>query len=92
MAVIETHPVQTPTQRLDRLTLELDLLFFVWDRYDPTSVTFVACAPSSSDLNPDPAICEKCTNTSSEPSAGVMNPYPFSLLNHFTVPVATPTS
>ena len=102
MAVIEPDPVHAPAQRLQRLSLELDLLFLAWDRYDPTTATFVACnpfwpgsvsnstfAPSSSDLKPDPAIFEKCTNTSSEPSAGVMNPYPFSLLNHFTVPVAT---
>ena len=102
MAVIEPDPVHAPAQRLQRLSLELDLLFLAWDRYDPTTATFVACnpfwpgsvsnstfAPSSSDLKPEPAIFEKCTNTSSEPSAGVMNPYPFSLLNHFTVPVAT---
>jgi hypothetical protein len=45
MTVIETHPVHTPAQRLKRLTLELDLRFLVWDRYDPTGVTFVACNP-----------------------------------------------
>src|SRR3954453_19413201 len=31
---------------------------------------------------------EKCTNASLPPSSGVMNPKPFSSLNHFTTPVA----
>src|SRR4051794_41906273 len=31
---------------------------------------------------------EKCTNASFPPSSGVMNPKPFSSLNHFTTPVA----
>src|SRR5687767_6016220 len=33
----------------------------------------------------------KCTNRSLDPSSGVMNPYPLSLENHFTVPVAIET-
>src|SRR5688572_9077751 len=43
---------------------------------------------SLSDLWPLPWISEKCANTSSPPSSGVMNPNPFASLNHFTVPVA----
>src|SRR5215216_4482230 len=35
---------------------------------------------------------EKCTNRSLPPSSGVMNPYPFSLLNHLTVPSAIDAS
>src|ERR1041384_7292631 len=63
--------------------------------------TFVACgpfwpsvasnstfAPSVRDLKPSPAMPLKCTNRSFDPSSGVMKPYPFSSLNHFTVPVA----
>ena len=46
MAVIETNPVHAPTQRLERLALNLDLLFSLgWDRYDPATITFVACNP-----------------------------------------------
>src|SRR5690554_6997966 len=33
-------------------------------------------------------MAEKCTKTSLPPSACSMKPKPFSLLNHFTVPVA----
>src|SRR5690349_11905036 len=31
-------------------------------------------------------MAEKCTNTSADPSSGVMNPNPFASLNHFTLP------
>src|SRR3954454_24296055 len=64
-------------------------------------LTFVACgplpdspssystfAPSASVRKPSPAMPEKCTNASFPPSSGVMNPKPFSSLNHFTTPVA----
>src|SRR6185369_1435583 len=33
-------------------------------------------------------MAEKWANTSGPPSSGVMNPKPFSALNHFTVPTA----
>src|SRR5688500_1455177 len=36
-------------------------------------------------------MAEKCTNTSGPPSTA-MNPYPFSPLNHFTVPCAMTAS
>src|SRR5215217_6668623 len=49
--------------------------------------TFV---PSASVRKPSPEIPEKCTNASLPPSSGVMNPKPFSSLNHFTTPVANP--
>jgi len=45
-------------------------------------------APSASVRKPSPAIPEKCTKASFPPSSGVMNPKPFSSLNHFTTPVA----
>jgi hypothetical protein len=45
MTVIETNPVHATAQRLESLTLELDLLFLGWDRYDPATITFVACNP-----------------------------------------------
>src|SRR5512147_1138520 len=44
--------------------------------------------PSFRVLNPLMLMAEKCANKSSLPSSGVMNPYPFASLNHFTVPVA----
>src|SRR5690554_1718430 len=62
---------------------------------------FAACLPfvqvtwfnatfwfSASDLKPLPWIAEKCANTSSPPSAGVMKPKPLASLNHLTVPCA----
>src|SRR4051794_27360593 len=65
------------------------------------TLTFVACgplgdcpssystfAPSASVRKPSPAIPEKWTNASLLPSSGVMNPKPFSSLNHLTTPVA----
>src|SRR5215216_1166982 len=65
------------------------------------TLTFVACgplpdspssystfAPSASVRKPSPAMPEKWTNASFPPSSGVMNPKPFSSLNHFTTPVA----
>src|ERR671916_1319992 len=64
-------------------------------------LTFVACgplpdspssystlAPSASVRKPSPEIPEKWTNASLPPSSGVMNPKPFSSLNHLTTPVA----
>src|SRR5215217_6511480 len=51
--------------------------------------TFV---PSTSVRKPSPEIPEKCTNASLPPSSGVMNPKPFSSLNHFTTPVANPNT
>src|SRR5581483_8923518 len=57
----------------------------------PSTASNCTCAPSASDLKPSPAIDEWWTNTSFPPSAGVMNPYPFASLNHFTVPVAIQT-
>src|SRR5215213_6949562 len=64
-------------------------------------LTFVACgplpdspssystfAPSASVRKPSPAMPEKWTKASFPPSSGVMNPKPFSSLNHFTTPVA----
>jgi len=39
-------------------------------------------------LKPSPAIALWCTNRSLPPSSGVIKPYPFESLNHFTVPVA----
>src|SRR5258708_4185905 len=44
--------------------------------------------PSLSVLKPFIWIAEKCANRSSLPSSGVMKPYPFASLNHFTVPIA----
>src|SRR5688572_13604801 len=44
--------------------------------------------PSLRVLKPCIWMAEKCAKRSSLPSSGVMNPYPFASLNHFTVPVA----
>src|SRR5581483_6795054 len=59
--------------------------------FAPSTASNCTCAPSASDLNPSPEIDEWWTKTSLPPSAGVMNPYPFASLNHFTVPVAIQT-
>src|SRR5829696_7541604 len=65
------------------------------------TLTFVACgplpdspssystfAPSASVRKPSPEMPEKWTKASFPPSSGVMNPKPFSSLNHFTTTVA----
>src|SRR4051794_13891952 len=96
--VVELHPEHGVRERLDHLAFELDLLF-LGQTY--MTLTFVACgpfapwpnsystlAPSASVRNPSPTIAEKWTNASLLPSSGVMNPKPFSSLNHFTTPVA----
>ena len=50
--------------------------------------SYSTLAPSASVRNPSPSMAEKWTNASWPPSSGVMNPKPFSSLNHFTTPVA----
>src|SRR3954452_22108638 len=98
VAVVELHPEHGVRERLDDFAFELDLLFL---RQTYMTLTFVACGPlgdspssystltpSASVRKPSPAIPEKWTNASLPPSSGVMNPKPFSSLNHFTTPVA----
>src|SRR5690349_8986586 len=100
VAVVELHPEHGVRERLDDLAFEFDLFFL---RQIQMIRTFVACgpfadspssystfAPSASVRNPSPWIPEKCTKASLPPSSGVMNPKPFSSLNHFTTPVAIP--
>src|SRR4029450_1622386 len=53
--------------------------------FGPSTTSNSTAWPSVRDLYPSPSIAEKWTNTSSSPSRE-MNPKPFSLLNHFTVP------
>src|SRR5690606_39613911 len=43
---------------------------------------------SSSDLKPVPTMSVWCANKSLPPDSGLMKPKPFSLLNHFTIPVS----
>src|SRR6185295_6597498 len=54
----------------------------------PCTTSKLTFCPSFSVLNPDMLMAEKWAKRSSLPSSGVMNPYPFASLNHFTVPVA----
>src|SRR5204863_7814305 len=54
----------------------------------PCTTSKLTFWPSLRVLKPDMLIAEKCANKSSLPSSGVMKPYPFASLNHFTVPVA----
>jgi hypothetical protein len=54
----------------------------------PCVTSKLTFCPSLRVLNPLMLMAEKCANTSSPPSSGVMNPNPFASLNHFTVPVA----
>ena len=56
--------------------------------FSPSRGSYSTFAFSVRVLNPSPEIFEKCTKRSLPPSSGVMNPYPFASLNHFTVPVA----
>src|SRR5690349_3998303 len=55
---------------------------------DVSPSSYSTFAPSVSVRKPSPAMPEKCTNASFPPSSGVMNPKPFSSLNHLTTPVA----
>mmetsp|Transcript_12660 Transcript_12660/g.46259 ORF Transcript_12660/g.46259 Transcript_12660/m.46259 type:complete len:216 (-) Transcript_12660:82-729(-) len=50
------------------------------------SMSNSTCSLSPSERKPSAWMLVWCTNRSSPPSAGVMNPYPFWELNHFTVP------
>src|SRR5687767_3996755 len=59
-----------------------------WGPLAPSVTSYSTFAPSASDLKPSPWMLLKWTKTSFEPSSGVMKPYPFSSLNHLTVPVA----
>src|SRR3954470_23432683 len=53
----------------------------------PCSASYETFAPSASDLKPLPPMAVWWTKRSLLWSSGVMNPKPFSSLNHFTVPV-----
>src|SRR5438045_3214822 len=56
--------------------------------FSPSAGSNSTRAPSARVLKPSLVIALKWTNTSLPPSSGVMKPYPFASLNHFTVPVA----
>src|SRR5882672_1948681 len=57
----------------------------------PRSSSNVTRCPSARSRIPAFSSALMCTNTSLPPSSGAMNPKPFVLLNHFTVPVCTLT-
>ena len=72
-----------------------------WDRCGQSARTVFACwpfcpfsdskdtfCPSVNSLYPDPSMDEKWAKTSGGPSLGVMNPNPFDVSNHLTVPSA----
>src|SRR5829696_6693141 len=59
-----------------------------WGPFAPSPSSYSTFAPSARVRKPSPEIPEKWTNASFPPSSGVMNPNPFSSLNHFTTPVA----
>src|SRR4029077_14117285 len=48
--------------------------------------------PSDSEASPARCTAVICTNTSFDPSSGIMNPYPLVGLNHLTVPRDIPVS
>src|SRR6185503_11148579 len=56
--------------------------------FSPSRGSYSTFAFSARVLNPSPAMFVWCTKRSFPPSSGVMNPYPFASLTHFTVPVA----
>src|SRR5581483_8291479 len=62
--------------------------FVAWGPFCPSVASNSTFAPSARDLKPSPEMPVWWTNRSFDPSSGVMKPYPFSSLNHFTVPVA----
>src|SRR5215217_6768939 len=62
--------------------------FVAWGPLPDSPSSYSTFAPSASVRKPSPAMPEKCTQASFPPSSGVMNPKPFSSLNHFTTPVA----
>src|ERR687891_802445 len=62
--------------------------FAAWGPFGPGVTSNSTFWFSSRFRYPSPWIALKCTNTSG-PSSWEMKPYPFSELNHFTVPVAT---
>src|SRR5215210_6509867 len=62
--------------------------FVAWGPLPDSPSSYSTFAPSACVRKPSPAIPEKCTKASFPPSSGVMNPKPFSSLNHFTTPVA----
>src|SRR3954452_18522010 len=62
--------------------------FVAWGPLADSPSSYSTFAPSASVRKPSPEMPEKCTNASFPPSSGVMNPKPFSSLNHFTTPVA----
>src|SRR5215212_545907 len=64
------------------------LTFVAWGPLPDSPSSYSTFAPSASVRKPSPAMPEKWTNASFPPSSGVMNPKPFSSLNHFTTPVA----
>src|SRR5215218_8551024 len=66
----------------------MTLTFDACGPFAPSPSSYSTFAPSARVRKPSPEIPEKCTNASFPPSSGVMNPNPFSSLNHFTTPVA----
>src|SRR5919107_2041320 len=64
------------------------LTFVAWGPLPDSPSSYSTRAPSARVRNPSPEIPEKWTNASFPPSSGVMNPNPFSSLNHLTTPVA----
>src|SRR5829696_9013722 len=63
-----------------------------WGPLEDSPSSYSTFAPSARVRKPSPEIPEKWTNASLPPSSGVMNPKPFSSLNHFTTPVANPNT
>ena len=101
VAVIQLHPEHRVRERLDDLAFEFDLLF-LGQGLDHPDVRRLRALRALAELVLDlralregteavPEIPEKWTNASFPPSSGVMNPKPFSSLNHFTTPLPIPT-
>src|SRR3954447_22348569 len=80
-------PAQNPC-RLRARTAQSTWTFCASLPLRPGTISNSTRWPSSSERKPRPCMAEKLTKTSC-PESGEMNPYPFSLLNHLTVPTAT---
>src|SRR6185503_17304022 len=70
----------------------MTLTLVAWGPLGDSPSSYSTFVPSARVRNPSPEMPEKCTNASLPPSSGVMNPKPFSSLNHFTTPVANPNT
>ena len=75
-------------QRKDRVKVWVRLWGYTYPPFSSLmTISNSTVSPSAKLRNPSDLICVWCTKQSPDLSAGSMNPKPFVVLNHFTVPV-----